>query len=563
MGSLVFLVGIFGGLYWWPVFIGFLALVACGLRHTQRLLAAALKAGKRPFDRFHVLIVTLLALTVLGPVFYSALYPPTAVDALAYHLPAARSYLRFHQVRPLPYLRFPVLPSLGEMLFAGAMLLFDDVTAQLVEFLFFALVLAALGSWAKRLGQPLAGLWSVGLLAGTPSFMYFGSTAYVDVGLAAFATLGFYALYCYGESGEGAWLTLAGSFGGCAAGTKHSGLLLLVVFSAIAVVKARRRRAGIRRLLPFVGAGVAFGSPWYLWNAYWTGNPVWPFLGHVFGYGFWTRTDVAMLDWSLQGYGWGRSLRSLLLLPWNLAFHKPVGEPAFQPALFVLLPVTVWWAFRRREGRGLLFAVVAYVAFWFYTSQQLRFLFPVLPILALQNSRALEQLTAGLRRSASVWVQRVAVGLVYVGFSYPPLGLSLLAARSAALPTTPSARDVFLQQWLPSYVIYRDLNNRYGRSYRIYALHDEAMKYYCDGTAIGDWFGVGRYGDVPHDSASKLHEFLRALNADFLLVRWDPATAGVASAAGSRQFFEAVPTDGDIKLFRVLAEPKYVTDGAP
>lgn len=319
-----------------------------------------------------------------------------------------------------------------------------------------------------------------------------------------------------------------------------------------ALVVARRHRTTVRSLWPFAAAALAFGAPWYLWIAYWTGDPVWPFLGRSFGHGFWNEADYAWLDWSLKSYGWGRTPPSLLALPWHLAIGQPVGEIGLQPALFVLLPLTLWWAVRKRRGRLLLAAIAAYVLFWFCTSQQLRFLLPVLPVLVLLDARAIDELSTSLRGRLPGWARRVAAASLFVAFSLPLFGTYRAVLENGPLPTTPSARDGFLRKRLPSYAIYSDLNRRHGRAYTIYAFHDEAMKYYCDGTPIGDWFGPGRYGDIPVDDAGRLSQALRGLNADFLLVRSEPSAAAVASDPGARDLFESIPTDGDLRLFRVL-----------
>jgi hypothetical protein len=551
IGTLVFLLGLSGGLYWWPVFVPLCGAAIWGLRCARRLAAATIGKGSGRRGTLKTLAFAGLALLILAPVLYGALYPPTTYDALSYHLPVARSYLLAHRIRPVPNLRFPVMPALNETLFAAAMLIGDDVTAQLVEFLFLLLVVAALVSWAQRLGRPLTGLWSVGLLAGTPLFMTLGSTAYVDVGLSAFATLGFYALCCHAATGERGWLILAGAFGGCAAGTKHSGLVLVVLFAALAFVAARRRGMGIRELWPFAGAMFAFGAPWYLWIAYCTGNPIWPFLGRQVGHGFWSDADYAWLDWFLRSYGWGRTLQSLVLLPWNLAFGQPAEEIRLQPAPFLLLPLTLWWAFRRRTGRLLLVAIATYFLFWFYTSQQFRFLLPALPLLVFLDSRALDELTAAMRCRLPRWAQQATAALVFIAFSFPLLGTYRAVLQNGPLPTTAAMRESFLRGRLPSYAIYNDLNRRYGRDYTIYALHDEGMKYYCDGIPVGDWFGIGRYPDIPTDDAARLSQALRRLNAGFFLVRSEPRVAALAAASGD--LFESIYANGDIQVFRVRA----------
>ena len=61
------------------------------------------------------------------------LYPPTAFDATVYHLPLAKLYAREHQLVYGEYFRVPVFPQNMEMLFTLALLLYDDIFAQLIE----------------------------------------------------------------------------------------------------------------------------------------------------------------------------------------------------------------------------------------------------------------------------------------------------------------------------------------------------------------------------------------------------------------------------------------------
>jgi hypothetical protein len=77
------------------------------------------------------------------------------------------------------------------------------------------------------------------------------------------------------------------------------------------------------------------------------------------------------------------------------------------------------------------------------------------------------------------------------------------------------------------------------------------MKYYCDGIPVGDWFGIGRYPDIPTDDAARLSQALRRLNAGFFLVRSEPRVAALAAASGD--LFESIYANGDIQVFRVRA----------
>jgi hypothetical protein len=52
-----------------------------------------------------------------------------------YHLAYAKIYTQTHRLTLTPYLRYPVSPQTNEMLFTLAFLLYDDVSAQLIQFL--------------------------------------------------------------------------------------------------------------------------------------------------------------------------------------------------------------------------------------------------------------------------------------------------------------------------------------------------------------------------------------------------------------------------------------------
>ena len=58
--------------------------------------------------------------------------------------------------------------------------------------------------------------------------------------------------------------------------------ILAVVAAGVALVPGRRR---VRNLLLFAAAATAMLAPWYGRIIYYTGNPVFPYAGAVFGHG--------------------------------------------------------------------------------------------------------------------------------------------------------------------------------------------------------------------------------------------------------------------------------------
>lgn len=449
------------------------------------------------------------------------LYPPTAFDATMYHLPMAKAYAAHGRVAPNPDLRFPVFPALNETLFADAMLLCDDVSAQLVETLFFGLLTAGVAIWGARAGGEAARFWAVALWVSNPVALSLASVAYVDMGLAAFAFFSVYASARWLESKDPGWARVAGAFAGFAAATKYSGLFFVVLAAGALVLRILRRDALARREpFAFAAAASAAGGLWYILDWRWTGNPIWPFAGKIFGYRFWSPEDVASLLWSLRKYGSGRSLRDFLLLPYRLIFEQSRTEARVLPLLFVLLPLAVWAAIRRRELRWPAAAAAAYFVFWFETTQQVRFLLPVVPLLSVLGACGVATLVDSARGQ---WRPRSRLA-VTIGMAILAGAALAVVVRDASIdrsvPTTSAERELYLER-LVSYPFYRDLNQRLNGNYAVYAFRDENMTYYCDGRHLGDWFGPNRYADAPLTTARTLFDWLRKRGVSYLLVNQD------------------------------------------
>jgi hypothetical protein len=149
--------------------------------------------GMKPRKRLLLAAGAVALVILLLPVWLAPLYPPTAFDATMYHLPYARSYVRERGLVVTPDLRYPVFPQTNEMLFTLALLLHDDILAQLIEWLMLALLAAALVAYGRRFLTPRAGWWAAGLLLANPVLLWLGSVAHVDVGLALFITMAVYS----------------------------------------------------------------------------------------------------------------------------------------------------------------------------------------------------------------------------------------------------------------------------------------------------------------------------------------------------------------------------------
>jgi len=117
------------------------------------------------------------ALLLLFPVFRMPLYPPTLWDSLMYHLPIAKLDVQTHSLAYSPYIRYPAFPQLSEMLFALMLILKDDVSAQLIQFLMTLLVAVGLYAWGKRLFSVTAGIWAAAIWLSNPFVLVVSSSA--------------------------------------------------------------------------------------------------------------------------------------------------------------------------------------------------------------------------------------------------------------------------------------------------------------------------------------------------------------------------------------------------
>jgi hypothetical protein len=325
---------------------------------------------------------------------------------------------------------------------------------------------------------------------------------------------------------------------------------------AVGTLPVSLGRRDARAPLVFALSAAAAGAPWYVYSAVHVGNPVFPFLAEIFGHGSWAAGDLEGQLSEMRQLGMGRSLRALVLLPWNLLAHPDRFGPSqrLSPLLLALLPgIAIVGATRR--FRGLLALAAAYGLVWFFSVQSTRYLLPVVPFGALLAGVALDRLVRWLaprRRTATAAVATVAVAAVLL---FP--GWLFAVRRVVPVgppPGTAEERHAYLARQLPSYPAYRWLNETKGSAYRLYAIYDENMAYFADGVFMGDWFGPARYRDVVDKLADgpALHEALSRLGADHLLVPVGRYGARVPEDLFSGERFRLVHRTGAILLLELL-----------
>ena len=385
--------------------------------HARRFFASlgALSRGDKILSLY---LCALFALT-----FFLSLAPPSSgdYDSLTYHLAAPAHYLRIGKIVELPFDHHTYFPFTLEMLFMAGLEFRGAVFAKLFHWLMLPLGALALAAIGKRAHSARAGLLAACLYASMPLVLQEATTAYIDLGFAAFA---FLAVLCFcgapsqnkGES----WIW-CGVFCGFCIGTKYFGWLIFGFLGLWFLISSlKNRRLCAPDLARFALPALVFGAPWYLRNVFWTGNPVYPFAFGAFGGEGWTSQMARDYEVSQAFYGFGTSLPDLVMLPWRLAMTplnigvfeaKLVGQPFWPlldsplqngqygffdvPILDVVFtifpgPAIIALGFLALLGRpkpraiGLAAWFFGFLwIFWVVTSQQIRYLLPALGLLAL------------------------------------------------------------------------------------------------------------------------------------------------------------------------------------
>jgi len=554
LAYLILLIGSLGVLRSWLVLtvIGVISLLCLPvwIELFQRVLSTCRQKG---LIKWRPIFFFLLAIFFLSPFLFMPLYPPTAFDSTMYHLAYAKIYVHAHEITLTRYIRYPVFPQTNEMLFTLALLLYDDVAAHLIQFLMMIVMSVGLFAFGRRYFSQRGGIWAVAIFLSNPMILWAGASAYIDIGLTLFVTMSIYAFFNYIHFKEKKWLILGGVFLGFAAGSKYSALFFLILFGLIAIYIGFKER---KLLHPFlfllIATGVAF--PWYFRNWYYTGNPVFPFFGQIFGYGLWSPQDIQGQLNELHSHGTGTSFQSLLLLPWNLAFNQPrfqMEAPYSQIYLFAL--PFLFLSLRRSKIRELFIIIFLYTLFWFSTSQVLRYLLPIIPILSLAIATSFEYCLELLPSDKVPWMKKwiltfaISIALFIPGWLY-----AFYRVQNENPPCTKEEREVYLSQKLPSFPAYQYLNQTKGRNYSLYALFDENMAYFADGIFMGDWFGPGRFEKIyrKFNDLQALHRELGALGANYFLVK----QKGVPPSEDffSKSHFKLVFKNDHVLLFEVL-----------
>ena len=350
----------------------------------QRLrVAGRLEMNELARDKW-LAFLWLTALAITASSLIQALAPPNDYDGLAYHLSMPRLDVEMGRTVLSLKTSWPAtfFPTLGSHLTRIALVVADAGAAQMIHGLFGILAAIAAAALALRLGynKHVALLAAIMFVSIRMVVWQMGSVE-TDVPLAALAAL---SLVVYLATRDNKSVGLEVVFGLMVAATilmKYHGLVTTTALVPLILYDLLTRRKPLRLFL--VGPAVALIAimPHLVRDYMLTGNPVFPLMNSIFNPGM-----PGMLGDMAASFGTGRDIVDVLTAPWNifiLPTHYFDGMVIGAPYLLALAPLVLIERDRAKKWLPALSFVLVYYLFWFsLLSQQVRFLAPIMPILA-------------------------------------------------------------------------------------------------------------------------------------------------------------------------------------
>ncbi|TBO34536.1 hypothetical protein EYS42_03780 [Aquabacterium lacunae] len=511
--------------------------LAYGLRRQLRRLTPATAAD---FLSLAVLGFLLLYLT------FESVQVPGQWDDTSYHLPVARHYINSDASQINTWLRFPLFPHLANLFFSAAINLGGEIGAEIVAnavpMTLTAAGIIGLVQWrtaSATWGWLAMSFWlSFPLLADNLGF------AYVDHWLTLFSWAATAAtVVAISESGDmksSSWLVMIGVLTGAAASTKIFGALWACM---IAILLAIRFGVKSKSFLLFTAFAAITGTGWYIRSFILSGDPIHPAGGGIFGHYLWNAADLnsqaSEQSFHRHGLLWFDTLSGL-------------QRAALMPVCLSLLALFIREQ-RFKVDAWLSGTLAAYIFLWFSLFPPPRYTLQILPLASYLSIASIALISIKLIQKSRIKTQQPAKRLIFLLVFALTVTLEFKYIRLAH-----KNFSYRVQHWeeilheRPGFLAMKsafELNDQRHGSATLIQLGFENAVYFYPGTAIGDWFGPGRYSQFLECTNS-----CRVTNAENLSILMKRFSSKIAVVNGAR--FEFNQNDYTNKFFVKQVAPQ-------
>jgi hypothetical protein len=491
IGYSVFFLGLLNGFYPLPItmlLILLLFLAFAGWLWIKNPTSESdLQKPKTPLDRF----AFFLLLFCLSVGLILTLTPEIGKDALIYHLAVPKLFLKNQGFYFIPGNIFSNYPLHSEMLFLIGLFLQGDILSKGMHFLILLCILLGMDQFMRyRMKRHDFPALSFLIFCTIPSVFFISHMAYNDLFVTFYSMAAVFAFINWVHHLERGWLILSGVFTGLAMASKYTALILPFLGCLGILWAARRHNFHVHKALRFLFLYglilTLWGSPFYIKNWIVTGNPFYPFIYSIFGGTGWEPEQARLYDFFVQNMGMGRAFLDYVLLPWNLSFHAKLSSPQFDgiigPIFIATLPFAV--GIRKPEAGLKIMAVycVFMFLFWAFSAQQIRYLIPVFPFLAI----AIGSILTDFRRKKMLEVILLFLitgSLIFNGYH---LFRDYMNVKPLDVVVGKEDRHDFLNRMLPSFTMFDYLNRQMPHDAKIFLIYMKNWTFLCEHDCYSD-----------------------------------------------------------------------------
>ena len=413
---------------------------------------------------------------VLGAVFTvftflylsNAMAPEMSPDGAAYHLVFLRYYYRAHGFVRIPWNMYANITQGIELLFLFAYSFGRHSAATLVHFAYLVTLPWLMIAYGRRFGIINAGIAGALFVFVSPVVGMDGTSAYVDLALAAVLFALFYLLQIWDAERDAKLLIPIGVLMGFSFAVKYTAVVAIPYVLGFLFWKLRRTRQPWFKPIAVVSAIAAiFIFPWLIKNWMWMQNPVTPFANALFPNPY---IHIAFEN-EYRRYQQIYTLTSYKQIPWELTVSGNLLGGLLGP-LFLLTPLSLF-ALKKPAGRALLLAGAIF-ALPYLTNIGTRFLIPCAPFFSIALAMVIMSWD---------WVL-IALVLTHAVASWPnivELYSSQYAWRILKAPFREALRiipeDTFLRRNFPGYVYDRLIDEKVPPDGKVFSFGQPAESY--------------------------------------------------------------------------------------
>lgn len=447
---------------------------------------ALTSAPRELLDIYEISVISIIGLAA-AIYFLKCFTPPLHYDTLAYHLAVPKLFMEEGGIRFIPNNVYANFPMNMEFLFMLGMLLKDDTLARLFHFASGILAALAVYSFTAKHFTRKTALTAAAAFFTIPKVGLLSGWAFNELLLTLYILLSVFCFSEWAKNKKFEHFLLSAVFCGLAIGTKYTALLLLLPFLLAGTliklaIDRETKKEIVKKVLTAAGISLLVPLPWFIKNAVYTYNPVYPFL-HGFFNSIFPHPAVESFD--MARFVQQHTPGAVTALQAPKIFFRTLMNLQLGPFFAAFLPFLLFGGnFKKFETKILLLYFLSYFLLWtFFTHQYPRFFITAAAFLAIPVSHAIIT-SARSSRHLNGLIQAFVAAVFLINLAWTPFEMARHSMPEVIFGI--SSREEFLtESGLYQYPAFSFINEELPEEAKILFI-GENQTYYVDRETVSN-----------------------------------------------------------------------------